>query len=70
MFKIVKKLHRRFSNQMLQSLKHSDPLVYDLIQKEAQRQKKCISLIASENFVSKSILQGVGSVLMNKYSEG
>ena len=42
----------------------------NLINKEIRRQKETIDLIASENFVSKEILEIVGSPLMNKYSEG
>ena len=41
-----------------------------LIHKEEDRQRKGIELIASENFVSKSVLQAMGSILTNKYAEG
>jgi glycine hydroxymethyltransferase len=41
-----------------------------LIQKEAQRQKKVINLIPSENYVSKDVLAALGSPLTNKYAEG
>ena len=51
-------------------LKQTDPQIYDLIQKEAQRQENEIELIASENYVSKSVLEAIGSILTNKYSEG
>lgn len=44
--------------------------VFDLIEKEQQRQDSTIELIASENFVSKDVLRAVGSCLTNKYSEG
>ena len=44
--------------------------VFDLIEKEQQRQNETIELIASENFVSKNVLRAVGSCLTNKYSEG
>lgn len=44
--------------------------VFELIEKEKQRQDKNIELIASENFVSDDILKAVGSCLTNKYAEG
>ena len=47
-----------------------DKLVFDLIQKEYQRQKNGLELIASENFVSPQVLEAMGSVLTNKYAEG
>jgi glycine hydroxymethyltransferase len=52
------------------SLKTKDPEVYDLIQKERKRQAETLDLIASENFVSKEVLEALGSVLTNKYAEG
>lgn len=47
-----------------------DSLVFDLIEKEYQRQKNGIELIASENFVSDQVLEAMGSVMTNKYAEG
>ena len=47
-----------------------DTVVFDLIRKENNRQKNGIELIASENFVSKQVMQAQGSVLTNKYAEG
>ncbi len=47
-----------------------DTEVFDLINKEIQRQKNGIELIASENFVSNQVLEAMGSVLTNKYAEG
>ena len=44
--------------------------VFDLIEKESQRQKNTIELIASENFVSENVLKAQGSILTNKYAEG
>ena len=44
--------------------------VFDLIEKEQQRQNATIELIASENFVSPDVMKAVGSCLTNKYSEG
>ena len=51
-------------------LKFKDPAIYQLIQKEFARQKRGLELIASENFTSKAVLQCLGSILTNKYSEG
>ena len=47
-----------------------DKLVFEAIEKEAQRQKQGIELIASENFVSPAVLRAQGSILTNKYAEG
>jgi len=52
------------------SLKKSDPEIYQVIQKETRRQQNNIELIASENFVSKAVLEAQGSILTNKYAEG
>ena len=46
-----------------------DP-VFDLIESEKQRQAEGLELIPSENYVSKEVLEAMGSVLTNKYSEG
>jgi glycine hydroxymethyltransferase len=48
----------------------SDPDVFQLIQREHDRQKQGIELIASENFVSPAVQRALGSCLTNKYSEG
>jgi glycine hydroxymethyltransferase len=47
-----------------------DTQIFDLIEKEYQRQMNGIELIASENFVSPQVLEAMGSVLTNKYAEG
>ncbi len=47
-----------------------DTLVFDIIQKERERQLGGIELIASENFVSDQVLEAMGSVMTNKYAEG
>lgn len=47
-----------------------DQVIFDLIEKEAQRQTHGIELIASENFVSPQVLEAVGSIATNKYAEG
>ncbi len=47
-----------------------DTQIFDLIEQEHQRQLTGIELIASENFVSKQVLEAMGSVMTNKYAEG
>jgi len=47
-----------------------DNVIFDIIEREHQRQKKGIELIASENFVSDEVMQAMGSCLTNKYAEG
>mmetsp|Transcript_10347 Transcript_10347/g.14979 ORF Transcript_10347/g.14979 Transcript_10347/m.14979 type:complete len:472 (-) Transcript_10347:815-2230(-) len=51
-------------------LRELDPEVYDLIEQEKARQWKGLELIASENFTSQAVLDALGSVFTNKYSEG
>lgn len=48
----------------------TDLKIFELIEREHQRQKKGIELIASENFVSPQVMQAMGSCLTNKYAEG
>ncbi|RST29376.1 serine hydroxymethyltransferase [Chryseobacterium lacus] len=48
----------------------SNAIIFDLIEKERQRQTHGIELIASENFVSDEVMKAMGSVLTNKYAEG
>jgi glycine hydroxymethyltransferase len=50
-------------------LKDVDKEIYDLIQKEDNRQETEIELIASENYASKAVMEASGSILTNKYSE-
>ena len=47
-----------------------DKQIFDLIKKERDRQRHGIELIASENFVSKQVMEAMGSCLTNKYAEG
>ncbi len=47
-----------------------DTLLFNLIQKELDRQQRGLELIASENFTSQQVMQAMGSVLTNKYAEG
>ncbi|GGK85202.1 serine hydroxymethyltransferase [Planomonospora parontospora subsp. parontospora] len=52
------------------SLSSVDPQIADLIKAEERRQTDTVKLIASENYVSKAVLEATGTVLTNKYSEG
>ncbi len=54
----------------MDSLETKDPKVAELIRKEQERIEHGVELIPSENFVSKAVLQALGSVFTNKYSEG
>ena len=47
-----------------------DPQVHALVRAETERQRDSVRLIASENYVSRAVLEATGSVLTNKYSEG
>ncbi len=51
-------------------LKKEDPRLYAIVKAEEKRQKEGIELIASENYVSPAVLEAMGTVLTNKYSEG
>ena len=51
-------------------LASSDPEISDAIDNEMIRQKEQVELIASENIVSKAVLDAQGSILTNKYAEG
>jgi glycine hydroxymethyltransferase len=52
------------------TLRHTDPELFDLVQREERRQVANIELIASENYASAAVLEVQGSVLTNKYAEG
>lgn len=51
-------------------IKHSDPELYDIIQREEEREHNTLELIASENFTSPAILEAAGGIMTNKYAEG
>jgi glycine hydroxymethyltransferase len=51
-------------------LRTTDPQIADLVAAEAERQRDSIRLIASENYVSRAVLEATGTMLTNKYSEG
>lgn len=52
------------------SLEDHDPELFEIIEREKQRQWSGLELIASENFTSKAVIECLGSALTNKYSEG
>lgn len=52
------------------SLEQTDPVIAELIVKEQHRQESTLELIASENHVSKAVMEAAGTVLTNKYAEG
>ncbi|MDO9576752.1 MAG: serine hydroxymethyltransferase [Candidatus Cloacimonadales bacterium] len=52
------------------NIKKNDPELYEAMYNELRRQSENLELIASENFVSRAVLEAVGSVLTNKYAEG
>ncbi len=54
----------------MSDLKKEDKKIFDLIELEKKRLQKGLELIPSENYVSKAVLEALGSVLTNKYSEG
>jgi glycine hydroxymethyltransferase len=54
----------------MKNIKKQDPGVYKAIQGELKRQREGMELIASENYVSEAVLEALGSVFTNKYSEG
>jgi glycine hydroxymethyltransferase len=51
-------------------LSDTDPVIADIIEKERIRQRDGLELIASENLVSKAVLEAMGSIMTNKYAEG
>ncbi|MFH0749358.1 MAG: serine hydroxymethyltransferase, partial [Candidatus Gottesmanbacteria bacterium] len=55
---------------MTSTLHHSDPKIYNYIKLEKKRQQEGLELIPSENYVSAAVLEAMGSILTNKYSEG
>jgi len=52
------------------SLKKTDPSIYNLVLAEEKRQKEVLEMIPSENYTSKAVMEALGTVLTNKYSEG
>ena len=65
-----KYLNSDYQNFFEKSLSETDPELFKAISAELKRQQNHIELIASENIVSKAVLEAQGSVLTNKYAEG
>jgi len=57
-------------NEVMNFLKELDPEVGAAVEKEANRQRRNLELIASENIVSEAVMMAMGTVLTNKYAEG
>ena len=55
---------------MMEHLRAADPQIFDAIVAEAKRQANGLELIASENFVSRAVMEAMGTVFTNKYAEG
>ena len=55
---------------LMETLKNADPEIARELDNELNRQRNKLELIASENIVSKAVLEAQGSVLTNKYAEG
>jgi len=58
------------TNFFMSALKRVDPEIYNLIKEEEKRQKNVLEMIASENYASRAVMEALGTVLTNKYSEG
>tara|TARA_Y100001970_G_scaffold266487_1_gene355247 strand:- start:61 stop:1377 length:1317 start_codon:yes stop_codon:yes gene_type:complete len=70
MTKIKNYLSNDYQNFFEKDLSFTDPDLYKSIEQELERQQQHIELIASENIVSKAVLDAQGSIMTNKYAEG
>ena len=70
MNKLNKYMSDSFQNFFDNNLSDRDPDLYNSIKLELERQQQHIELIASENIVSKAVLDAQGSIMTNKYAEG
>lgn len=69
-FLFIIKLNYVKGDDKLKSLEKHDKEIFEIINKEHKRQKEGLELIASENYVTDSVLEAAGSILTNKYAEG
>ena len=70
MSKIKKNASGNYQDYFDQNLSSRDPDLYKSIRLELERQQEHIELIASENIVSRAVLEAQGSIMTNKYAEG
>ena len=70
MSNIKKNINGSYQDYFDKDLSLRDPALYNSIKLELERQQQHIELIASENIVSKAVLDAQGSILTNKYAEG
>ena len=70
MFNFNKYISNDYQNFFDNNLSKTDPDLYNSIKQELTRQQEHIELIASENIVSKAVLDAQGSIMTNKYAEG
>jgi glycine hydroxymethyltransferase len=69
MTKLNKYMSNNYQDFFDKNLSLSDPELYSSIKHEFERQQEHIELIASENIVSKAVLDAQGSIMTNKYAE-
>ena len=70
MVKLNNYLSESYQSFFDNNLSETDPSLYNSIKLELERQQQHIELIASENIVSKAVLDAQGSIMTNKYAEG
>lgn len=58
------------NDKPMKNLQKTDPQIYKLVKQEEKRQKEVLEMIASENYASSAVIETLGTVLTNKYSEG
>ncbi|SPO06320.1 probable glycine hydroxymethyltransferase [Cephalotrichum gorgonifer] len=68
--RLISSLSKDQSDLLGADLSKDDPEMYSILKREEKRQRHFINLIPSENFTSKAVLDALGSVMQNKYSEG